>query len=66
MTEHRYTLEEAQRELALRECTNFGHNWQVISDAGKQPRRITCDRCGWSGSVAMGDRPKRSGHDRAD
>lgn len=55
--EPRYTLREAQREMALRECANFGHSWQIISVEFGKPVQIICDSCGWSGSVAMGDRP---------
>lgn len=58
--EPRFTLDEARRELALTECANFGHDWSIHSDFGQQPRRISCDRCGWSGSVVMGERPARA------
>ena len=56
-TTARYTLEEARREFARRECANHGHSWNVIQSVGGGPMRIVCESCGWSGAVEMGERP---------
>ena len=48
--ESRYTLDEAERELARRECARFGHDWNVI-ETGARPTAITCGRCGDSHPV---------------
>lgn len=55
----RYTLHEAGKIRRMDYCAQFDHSWQVISSLANGPMRITCDECGWSGSVSMGDRPKR-------
>ena len=57
MAEPTYTLEEAERELAKRECAAHGHSWDVIENMAEGPLRIVCVQCGWSGDVTMGDRP---------
>lgn len=68
MSEQTYTLSEAQRELALRECARWGHEWEVVSGytiaTQHTPLAIKCGRCGWSGKVEMGDQPRR-GHDES-
>ena len=57
MSDRTYTLAEAQRELALRECARHGHTWTIHQNIASGPLRISCDRCGWSGGVTMGPRP---------
>jgi hypothetical protein len=52
-----YTLEEARRELARRECEHHGHSWDVISTIGAGPEAVVCTQCGWAGTVAMGKAP---------
>ena len=58
-TEHTYTLTEARRELAIRECGARGHDWEFaprrMVDAA--PTAILCARCGWKGAVTMGVNP---------
>lgn len=50
-TEPRYTLSEAQAELARRDCDTYEHMYDVISDrtmdnpAGR-PLSVRCHRCG--------------------
>jgi hypothetical protein len=57
MSEPTYTLAEAQRELARRQCATTGHEWNILSAyPGGPPVRITCASCGWAGSIAMGER----------
>lgn len=51
-----YTLDEARRVMALRECATYGHEWNVVQNL-QRPRRLVCDRCGWSGVVTMSERP---------
>lgn len=59
MDEKVYTLDEARRALALKECRDFGHDFEL------EPRRlmdeappgISCSRCGWRGVVTMGEKP---------
>lgn len=51
MTEKRFTLDEARKELALRECSNHNHDWTVIvvrdlCDRFDRPIAVTCERCG--------------------
>lgn len=49
----RYTLDEARRELARRECAMHGHDVEtiLIVQTG-QPRLLLCARCGQSWDVA--------------
>lgn len=54
--EQRYTLDEAEKELALRECRNHGHSWDVIEartigDPLAAPMAVVCNRCGQSHRV---------------
>jgi hypothetical protein len=51
-TEQRYTLREAQLELARLECDRDGHAWDV-GETLAGPVRIVCRRCGWVGNVTM-------------
>lgn len=51
MTEPRYTLAEARREIARQHCWEHGHDYSVISsrcmqDLAGQPINVQCDRCG--------------------
>ena len=55
--EPRYTLAEAEQIRRIRECRNNGHSWNVHASLNIGPNRITCDNCGWSGTVEMGERP---------
>lgn len=43
-----YTLEEARRELARKECSTHGHAWDVIGGLDGIPRRVLCTTCGAS------------------
>lgn len=46
MEEERYTLEEAAKVIAERECETFGHSWDVIQEVGSHtPTAIVCTRC---------------------
>jgi hypothetical protein len=47
-TTGRYTLEEAARELARRECGGHGHDFEMIVVFGGEPTGIICARCGRS------------------
>jgi hypothetical protein len=43
----RYTLPEAEIELARRECALSGHNYDIIeADGADDPESIHCTRCG--------------------
>jgi hypothetical protein len=55
-TEPTYTLAEAKRELARRECVEHGHRWDVLEALGVGPTHIVCDRCGESRKVLSDDR----------
>lgn len=48
--EARYTLAEAQRELARQECARFGHRWDVVATLAR-PTAVVCDSCGKSYKV---------------
>lgn len=50
--ERRYTLVEAQRELAARECAVHGHDWRVLESLARGPISIVCERCHVSHPVA--------------
>ena len=54
-----YTLDEARRVMALRECSDYGHDWNIIENMAQGPLRFSCGRCGWSGAVTMNERPKK-------
>ena len=56
----RYTLDEARRELARRECAADGHAWDVVTGSGARPILLFCDRCHRSWSVGQ----EKSGEDR--
>lgn len=43
--EPRYTLDEARRLLAERECAIHGHSWDVITRDGG-PHSLICSNCG--------------------
>lgn len=45
-----YTLDEAKRELARRECALQGHDFDVVVDLN-EPARFYCSRCGTSWAV---------------
>lgn len=49
--EPRYTLPEARREIARRECAFHGHDWRVVIAGTGQPVAITCERCGQAHEV---------------
>jgi 6-pyruvoyl-tetrahydropterin synthase len=50
--ERLYTLEDAQRELAQRECVLHGHNFDVIVKLGSaDPHLVICMRCGRSWGI---------------
>jgi hypothetical protein len=50
--EKRYTLAEARREIARRECVGRGHDTKVICNGlSTEPIRIVCGRCGDSWAV---------------
>jgi len=51
MSDVRYTLDEARRELARRECVALGHDWVVVTGGGGEPRLVLCERCGASRRV---------------
>jgi hypothetical protein len=47
-----YTLAEAERILAKRECFNHGHDFEVMIDnRTSDPAAIMCTRCGRSWTV---------------
>lgn len=55
--EERFTLEEARVELARRECSRSGHDWQVLTqrhlcDAVDRPISVVCVRCQETHAVA--------------
>lgn len=51
MNQPRYTLEEAQDELARRTCSNHGHNYRVIEarshtdPSREEPQTVVCEWC---------------------
>jgi hypothetical protein len=47
-----YTLTEAQKELARRECATHGHDWDVVVKFGGDPTHVLCSNCGRSWTVA--------------
>lgn len=53
----RYTLAEAQREPALKECQLHGHSFDVTETRNGGGRLIgigiRCGQCGWGGRVEM-------------
>lgn len=51
MSEQTYTLNEAQAELARRECAAHGHSFQIIQTGEGEPIKLWCDRCGRSWKV---------------
>ena len=52
MAERKYTLAEAERELARRECSMIGHSLTEIIAAGSaDPVRVVCSRCAMSWKV---------------
>lgn len=55
-TEPKYTLAEAQRVLALRECAENGHDWIDIRSY-EVPVAVVCTRCGWNGRIVMDPKP---------
>lgn len=60
MTTHneddKYTLDEAQRLLALEECSAYGHSFDIESTLSG-PATCICRKCGWQGVVMMGPLP---------
>ena len=57
--EQRFTLAEARREIARRTCHDRGHDFdfkprRLMDEA---PTGIICARCGWSGTITMGEKP---------
>lgn len=52
MTKRLYTLADAQRELARRECEMHHHDIDVVYvGLSTDPARIVCSRCGDSWAV---------------
>lgn len=48
----RYTLEEARRVMAARDCSTKGHDLEVVLASGGEPARLYCRRgCGTPGWV---------------
>lgn len=48
--EQRYTLDEARQQLALEECREYGHSWDVdeartYADPTGTPLAVVCTRC---------------------
>ena len=41
-----YTLEEAQKILAKRECLAFGHELGVVTTGDGDTPTVFCERCG--------------------
>jgi hypothetical protein len=62
----RYTLDEAARELAARDCDFHGHDIEILYSAG-QPARLICIRgCrhpGWTVTPAPPDRTRTTRDD---
>jgi hypothetical protein len=58
-TQPTYTLAEAARELARRECRARGHDFTFMERRlmDEAPTGIVCIRCGWTGDVTMGEKP---------
>ncbi|TQN30597.1 hypothetical protein FHX37_0479 [Haloactinospora alba] len=65
-TDPRYTLAEAERELAHRKCRNEGHDLELLDHrtmgGDHAPTGVHCDRCGrhWhispgSGGINLGE-----------
>jgi hypothetical protein len=51
--EQRYTIEEAVREIALRDCVLHGHDYEIITRMGEnRPHLVYCSRCGESWLVS--------------
>lgn len=47
-----YTLAEAERILAKRECLNHGHDFEIMIDnLTSDPTTIICTRCGRNWTV---------------
>lgn len=44
--EPRYTLDEARRELARRECGYHGHDYETTVRPNHEPVTFFCNRCG--------------------
>jgi hypothetical protein len=50
--DQKYTLDEARRELAIRECGMQGHDYDVLVVLGSnEPQCVLCRRCGESWSI---------------
>jgi len=47
----RYSLDEARRELARRECAMLGHDWAIVERLGGWPGSVICERCAESHHV---------------
>lgn len=58
-----YTLDEARRVLARRECGAHGHDWTVLQKMTGVPYLVCCGRCG--DTYPVGPQPGHS-HTRAD
>jgi hypothetical protein len=41
-----FTLDEAAKTLARRECMFHGHDFDVVVNGAGVPQRILCERCG--------------------
>ncbi len=55
-----YTLDQAKRELDRRECTQHGHDFDVIVTGGGDVARVICARCGASWVTSPEHEPARS------
>lgn len=54
MSQRRYTLDEAARELALRQCQAEGHDWEICEEMCVGPVALICSRCGEARPVGRG------------
>lgn len=50
-SEPRYTLAEAERELARRGCRLNGHEYEMLTNGFGDLIRVTCGQCGKSWDV---------------
>lgn len=48
-----YTLGEAAKELAVRQCAVNGHTWNIVEEEGRGPVFLTCAVCGTGLPVGM-------------
>lgn len=58
--EERYTLDEARAKIALEECREHGHSWDVdevrtYGDPAGTPIAVRCTNCGETHRIAQDD-----------